>query len=288
VKIALLSQNASSYFHERITQAAKMRHHQVRVLRLPYCYMNISATTPKVFHRDTSVEEVDVIIPRIEPEHILYGASVLRQFEMMGVKLLNSPIAILWSRDKLRVYQWLSRKKVPLPVTGFADSPQETEKLVHLVGGAPLVVKLLEGTEGRGTIFAETHQAAVSVINAFKQLKAHILVQEYVADSKGHDIRCLVIANKVVTAIQRSMKNTECCPIKITAEERRIAVQATTALKLNMASVDLIRSERGPLFVDINANPDLELLEKVTHQDMAGHILDCLEEMLPLTGPSNN
>lgn len=280
MKIALLSQSASSYFHERMIQAAKMRNHSVEVLRLPYCYMNISATTPKVYHRDTSVEDVDIIIPRIEPAHILYGASVLRQFEMMGVKLLNNPIAILWSRDKLRVYQWLSRKKIPLPVTGFADSPQETEKLVNLVGGVPLVVKLLEGTEGRGTIFAETHQAAVSVINAFKQLKTHILVQEYVKASMGHDIRCLVIANKVVTAIQRSLKNTECHPIKITAEERKIAVQATAALKLNMASVDLIRSERGPLFLDINANPDLELIEKVTHQDIASRIIGCLEEMI--------
>jgi ribosomal protein S6--L-glutamate ligase len=269
MKIALLSQSASSYFHERIIQAAKMRGHSVQVLRLPYCYMNISATTPKVYHRDASVEDVDLIIPRIEAAHILYGASVLRQFEMMGVKLLNNPIAILWSRDKLRVYQWLSRKKVPLPVTGFADSPQETEKLVNLVGGAPLVVKLLEGTEG-----------AVSVINAFKQLKTHILVQEYVKASMGHDIRCLVIANKVVTAIQRSIKNTECRPIKITAEERKMAVHATAALKLNMASVDLIRSERGPLFLDINANPDLELIEKVTHQDMAGRIFDCLEEIV--------
>jgi ribosomal protein S6--L-glutamate ligase len=280
MKIALLSQSASSYFHERIIQAAKQRGHSLQVLRLPYCYMNISATTPKVYHRDASVEDVDLIIPRIEPAHILYGASVLRQFEMMGVKLLNSPIAILWSRDKLRVYQWLSRKKIALPVTGFADSPQETEKLVNLVGGAPLVVKLLEGTEGRGTIFAETHQAAVSVINAFKQLKTHILVQEYVKASMGRDIRCLVIANKVVTAIQRSMKDTECCPIKITTEERKMAAHATAALKLNMASVDLIRSERGPLFLDVNANPDLELIEKVTHQDMASRILDYLEEML--------
>ncbi|MEY3182136.1 MAG: hypothetical protein RLZ35_121 [Pseudomonadota bacterium] len=280
MKIALLSQSASSYFHERIIQAAKLKNHTVEVLRLPYCYMNVSATTPKVYHRDTSVEGVDLIVPRIEHDHILYGASVLRQFEMMGVKQLNSPISILWSRDKLRVYQWLSRKKVPLPVTGFADSPQETEKLVNLVGGAPLVVKLLEGTEGRGTIFAETHQAAVSVINAFKQLKTHILVQEYVKASMGHDIRCLVIGNKVVAAIQRSLKNTECHPIKITAAERKMAVHATTALKLNMASVDLIRSERGPLFLDISANPDLELIEKVTHQNIAGRIITHLEEML--------
>jgi len=280
MRIAILSEATASARHERLLKAAEVRGHTVQPLRLSYCYMNISAVTPKVFYRDGVVKDVDAIIPLIESAQTLYGASVLRQFEMMGTLLLNSPLAITWSRDKLRVLQWLTRKKIHMPITGFADSPQETERLVSLVGGAPLIVKLLEGTEGRGTIFAETRHAAVSVINAFKQLKVNILVQEFIRSDKGGDIRCLVLDGKVVAAIHRSANKRECTAIKITAEERKMAIHATGSMKLNLAAVDLIRSERGPLFLDINANPNWVPIEQATGKDVAGLIVDFLAEHL--------
>lgn len=278
MNIAILSDPLTSLRHERLKQAAQARGHRIRPLRLAYCYMNISAVEPKVYYRDEVLSDVDAVIPILETHHVLYGAAVLRQFEMMGLHLLNSPLAITWARDKLRVLQWLTRKKVPMPVTGFADSPQETERLVHLVGNVPLIVKLLEGTEGRGTVFAETHQAAVSVINAFKQLKVNILIQEYIKEAKGVDIRCLVVGTKVVAAVQRSLDR-QLAPVKISPEERKIALHATKSMKLNMAAVDLIRSDRGPLFLDINSNPNWAFIEDVTHKDIAGMIIHFLEEM---------
>lgn len=232
MKIALLNHQPKAYSDRRFTEVATARGHEICFIHTAYCYMNISNTAPSVSYRNNeSFADLDAIIPRISPTHTFYGTAVLRQFEIMGIYTLNSALSITWSRDKLRALQLLARKELPLPITGFADSPEESEKLIDLVGGAPLIVRLLEGTEGRGIIFAETHQAAVSVINAFKQLKTNILVQEFIQEANGIDIRCVVVGNKVVTAVQRYTQEGSArspryptqftTPIKITTAEKR-------------------------------------------------------------------
>ncbi len=232
MRIAVLSHSPNAYTVRHFSDAAKQRGHEIVFIHTSYCYMNISSTAPAIYYRNNETfENLDAIIPRISPKHTFYGTSVLRQFELIGVYTLNSSVAITWSRDKLRALQILAKKQLPLPITGFADSPEETEKLIDVVGGAPLIVRLLEGTEGRGTVFAETHQAAVSVLNAFKQLKTNILVQEYIQEAGGVDIRCIVVGNKVVTAVQRNSlgsgsiidhhSNLHTTPVKITSEEKK-------------------------------------------------------------------
>jgi len=292
MKIAILTHNPSSYSHTRLALVGAERGHDIQMLSTSYCYMKISATEPEVYYRhQESFEDLDAIIPRISPKHTFYATAVLRQFEMRDVYTPNSAVAITWSRDKLRLLQILAKKGLPLPITGVADSPQESEKLIEVVGGPPLIVKILEGTEGKGTVFAETQQAALSVINAFKQLKANILVQQFIEEAKGIDIRCLVIGNKVLGSIQRtatepgihghySAPNTSdrTCPIKMTLQEKKLAVKAAKALKLNLASVDLIRSKQGPLILDVNPSPSFETIEKVCEIDIANSILQFIEE----------
>lgn len=289
MKIAILTHNLSSYSQLRFNEAGSQRGHDIRFIHLSYCYTNICAKTPAVYYRnDETFHDLDAIIPRISSKHSFYGTAVLRQFERGGVYTLNNSISINWSLDKLRTLQHLARKHLPMPITGFADSPEETEKLVALVGGAPLIVRLLEGTEGRGTVFAETHQAAISVINAFKQLKANIIVQEYIQESAGNDIRCIVLGNKVLGAVQRSAKEagfraryrflTHSHPVKITNEEKKMAIQAAKAMKLNLATVDIIRSKRGPLVLDLDSCPNIEVLEKIAKIDIATPLLQFIEE----------
>jgi len=293
MKIAVLNHNPNAYSQRRFTDVAKKRGHDISFIHMSYCYMNISSTAPTVYYRNhEAFKDINAIIPRVSPVHTFYGTAVLRQFEMMGVYSLNSAISITWSRDKLRAFQLLARKHLPLPITGFADSPEESEKLIDVVGGAPLIVRLLEGTEGRGTIFAETHQAAVSVINAFKQLKTNILVQEFIREANGTDIRCIVVGNKVITAVQRNTveagfhdKRTQSrltTPIEITAAERKMAIQAAKAMKLNLVSVDLIRSKRGPLVLDIDCSPSIEMIEKTTNSDIISSIMQFIEENVRL------
>lgn len=286
--IGILTHNPNSYFQQRLTEEGTARGHSMRYIQISHCYMNISSTAPTVYYRSNETfDDLDAIIPRINPKQTSYGTAVLRQFEMMGVFSLNTALSVTWSRDKLRAFQILARKQLPMPITGFADSPEETEKLIDVVGGTPLIVRLLEGVEGKGTVFAETPQAAISVINAFKQLKTNILVQEYVQEAQGNDIRCVVVGNKVIASIQRGaidmgFRNHRypplISPIKITAIEKKMAIQAAKSMKLNLASVDLIRSNRGPLVLDIDSSPNLELLEKTTHIDIASPILQFIEE----------
>ncbi len=289
MKIAVLTHNPNAYSQRRFTEACQTRGHEISFIRISYCYMNISASNPAVHYRSNETfEDLDAIIPHIKPTHTFYGTAVLRQFEMMGVYTLNTALSITWSRDKLRALQLLTRKQLPLPITGFADSPEESEKLIDLVGGAPLIVRLLEGTEGRGIIFAETHQAAISVINAFKQLKTNILVQEFIQEANGTDIRCVVVGNKVVAAVQRQTVEAgfhsthhprmSTVSVKITRKERKMAIQAAKAMKLNLATVDLIRSNRGPLVLDIDCSPSIEMLEKITDCDIVSRIIDFIEE----------
>lgn len=281
MKIAVLTHNPNTLSYRRFTEAAKKHGHQLSFIDIAYCYMNISATAPTVYYRDNETfKDLDAIIPRINSKHSFYGTAVLRQFELMGIYTLNSSLSITWTRDKLRALQILARKNLPLPITGFADSPEETEKLIDTVGGAPLIIRLLEGTEGRGTIFAETHQAAVSVINAFKQLKTNILVQECIQEAMGNDIRCIVVGNRVIAAIKRSIHHTSKSTtlVDISATEKKMVIQAAKAMKLNLACVDLIRADRGPLIMDIDCSPSIEMLEKLTGVDIVDPIIQFLTE----------
>jgi len=288
MKIAVLTHNMSPYSQRRFTEAGKLRNHKIFFIQLSHCYMNLSTQAPVVYYHDAeSLNKLEAIIPRINPSHTFYGTAVLRQFERMKVYTLNSSLAIIWSRDKIRALQQLARCDLPLPITGIADTPAESEKLIELVGGAPLIVRLLEGTEGKGTIFAETNIAALSVINAFKQLKANILVQESIQEAEGQDIRCVVIGNKVAAAVQRKIEEpksksrkeilSHTQAVDITEEEREIAIKAAKSLNLNLASVDLIRSKRGPLLLDVNPSPNIEMLETATKIDIAGLILEFIE-----------
>jgi ribosomal protein S6--L-glutamate ligase len=291
MKIAILSRTTNSYSLRRLKERGEARGHQMSFINISHCFMNISATDPAVHYGEyESFQDIDAIIPRIDAANTFYGGAVLRQFETMKVYSLNTALALSCARDKLRSIQILARKNLPLPITGFADSPQDIEKLIDMVGGAPLLVKLLEGTEGKGTIFAETKQAAISVLNAFKKLKSNMLVQEYIEEASGTDIRCVVLGKEVIAAVRRrqegdSLKHlryTAVAPIALTQQERKLAVKAAAALKLNFASVDLIRSQRGPLIVDVNPSPPLEALEKTTGKDIAGLMIAFIEEQFKL------
>lgn len=289
MRILIMARNPHLYSHRRLVEAAKARGHSIRIINPLHCYMNIASSKPTVHYRGGEViKNVDAIIPRIGASVTFYGTAVLRQFEMMGVFPLNESIAIARSRDKLRSLQLLSRKGVPLPVTGFAHSPLETESLIRMVGGAPLVVKLLEGTQGIGVVLAETDSSASSVIKAFKGLNAHILVQEFIKEAKGTDLRCFVIGDKVVAAMMRTAKEGEfranlhqggtAQAVKITPEERSIAVRAAKIMGLNVAGVDLMRSNHGSLVLEVNSSPGLEGIEKASGKDIATEIIRFLEQ----------
>lgn len=289
MKILIMARNPKLYSHQRLVGAAKARGHSIRIINPLLCYMNITSNKPLVQYRGGEViTDVDAIIPRIGASVTFYGTAVLRQFEMMGVFPLNESIAIARSRDKLRSLQLLSRRGIPLPVTGFAHSPQDTDDLIKMVGGAPLVVKLLEGTQGIGVVLAETNNAAESVIKAFKGLKANILVQEFIKEAKGTDLRCFVVGDKVVASMQRTAKEGEfranlhqggtASVVKITPEERSMAVRAAKILGLNVAGVDLMRSNHGTLVLEVNSSPGLEGIEKATGKDIATEIIKFLEK----------
>lgn len=286
--IAILAKNPHLYSHRRLVEAGQARGHDMRIINTLRCYMNISSSRPMLCYKKAEIlSDIDAIIPRIGASITLYGTAVVRQFEIMGVYTLNSSIAISRSRDKLHCLQFLSRKGINMPITGFAHSPSNTEDLIKMVGGAPLIVKLLEGTQGIGVVLAETHQAAESVINAFKGINADILVQEFIKEADGADIRCFVIGDNVVAAIQRKAQTGEfrsnihrggkASCIDITEEERALAVQATKVIGLNVAGVDIIRSSRGPMVIEVNSSPGLEGIETITGQDIASQIIQFIE-----------
>lgn len=288
MKIALLSRNAHLYSHRRLAEEAQRRGHFIQVFDYLRCYMNITSKKPTVMYQGTNLEEFDAVIPRIGASYTFYGTAVVRQFEMMGRFSLNGSIAISRSRDKLRCLQILARKGVGLPVTGFAHSTKDVSGLIEIVGGAPLVVKLLEGTQGIGVVLAETNKAAESVIEAFRGLEANILVQEFVSEAGGCDIRCLVIGDKVAGSMMRKSREGEfrsnlhrggsAEPIKISPEERRTAVQAAREMGLNVAGVDLLRSKKGPVVLEVNSSPGLEGIEKATGENIAGMIIEYIEK----------
>ncbi|AIX74297.1 MAG: 30S ribosomal protein S6--L-glutamate ligase [Mixta calida] len=288
MKIAILSRDASLYSCKRLREAARGRGHQVEIVDPLSCYMNINPASAAVHYRGRALDDFDAVIPRIGSAITFYGTAVLRQFELCGSYPLNESVAITRARDKLRSLQLLARQGIDMPVTGFAHSPDDTSDLIDMVGGAPLVVKLVEGTQGIGVVLAETRQAAESVIDAFRGLNAHILVQEFIKEAKGRDIRCLVIGNEVVAAIEREAKEGDFrsnlhrggrarC-VEITPREREIAVKAAATLGLDVAGVDILRAQRGPLVMEVNASPGLEGIEKTTGLNIAAMMIDWIEQ----------
>ncbi|CAM3966741.1 MULTISPECIES: 30S ribosomal protein S6--L-glutamate ligase [Rahnella] len=287
MKIAILSRDGSLYSCKRLKEAAESRGHEIDIIDPLSCYMNINPAAPSVHYRGRQLDKYHAVIPRIGSAITFYGTAVLRQFEMLGSFPLNESVAITRARDKLRSMQILAREGIDLPITGFANAPDDTSDLIALVGGAPLVVKLVEGTQGIGVVLAETRQAAESVIDAFRGLNAHILVQEYIREAEGRDIRCLVVGKKVVAAIERQAKPGDfrsnlhrggtASNVKITPEEKDIAIKAALTLGLDVAGVDILRAHRGPLVMEVNASPGLEGIETTTGLDIAGMMIDYIE-----------
>ncbi|STX50606.1 ribosomal protein S6 modification protein [Legionella busanensis] len=289
MQIAILATNPHLYSHQRLKQAGEEAGHKVQIINPLYCYMNVATSSPKVHYRGGEpLPQYDAVIPRIGSSITYYGTAVLRHMETMGMYTLNESLAISRSRDKFRALQLLSRKGLPLPLTSFAQSPDDTEDLIRMVGGAPLVIKLLEGTQGKGVILADSHQSAVSIINAFKEMSANILVQEFIEESRGTDIRCFVIGDKVVAAVKRQAKEGDfranvhqggkAVRVILTPQERVIAVGAAKTMGLKVAGVDLIRSNHGPLILEINSSPGLEGIEKATNINIAGKIIQYIEK----------
>ncbi|AFI84422.1 MULTISPECIES: 30S ribosomal protein S6--L-glutamate ligase [Methylophaga] len=288
MKIAILSRNSKLYSTRRLVEAAEARGHEVDVLDVLRCYMNITSMKPEVHYKGENLTGYDAVIPRIGASVTFYGTAVLRQFEMMNVYPLNESVAISRSRDKLRALQLLSRRGIGLPVTGFAHRPDDVDDLIKMVGGAPLVIKLLEGTQGIGVVLAETAGAAESVIEAFMGMKANILVQEFIKEAGGADIRCFVVGEKVVAAMKRQGKEGEFRSnlhrggsanlIRITPAERATAVRAAKTMGLNVCGVDLLRSNHGPVVMEVNSSPGLEGIESATGKDIASLIIDFIEK----------
>lgn len=285
--IAIMSRNRNLYSTRRLLEAGKARDHEVTVIDPLRCYMNIVPHAPEIHYKGRKLEGYDAIIPRIGASITFYATAVLRQFEMIGVYPLNESVAISRSRDKLRSMQLLSRKGIGLPVTGFAHSPDDTDDLLDLVGGNAYVIKLTEGTQGKGVVLTETRGAAESVIDAFRGLDAHFLVQEFVKEARGADIRCFVIGDKVVASMKRQGREGEfrsnlhrggsATVIKITPEERSTAVRAARIMGLNVAGVDLLRSNHGPVVMEVNSSPGLEGIETATGKDVAGQVIGFIE-----------
>ncbi len=287
MKIAMLARNPDLYSHKRLVEVAEERGHEIDVINTLLIYMNITSHRPELYYGGEKLEGYDAVIPRIGASITFYGLAVLRQFEMTGVWPLNESVAIGRSRDKLRSLQLLARKGIGLPVTAFAHSTKYSDDLIEVAGGAPVVIKLLEGTQGIGVVLGETHNSAKSVVEAFRGVKVNILVQEFIKEAGGADIRCLVIGDKVIAAMRRQGKEGDFRSnlhrggsaevIRITPEERSTAVRAAKTLGLNVCGVDLLRSNHGPVVMEVNSSPGLEGIEKATGQDIAGKIVRFME-----------
>lgn len=284
MNIAILSRNAQLYSTRRLKEAAEQRDHEVRIVDYLRCVIDITSHRPAIVYGGSKLEGIDAVIPRIGATHTFYGTAVVRQFEMMGVYPAVESQAISRSRDKLRSLQLLAAEGVGLPVTSFAHSTKDIEGLISLVGGAPLVVKLLEGTQGMGVVLAETTKAAESVIGAFRQLDANILVQEFIKEAGGSDIRAFVVGNRVVAAMERTAaagdfrsnvhRGGAARRIRLNPEERATAKRAAKILGLSIAGVDLMRSNHGPVVLEVNSSPGLEGIEAATGVDVAGKVIE--------------
>ncbi|QHG92273.1 30S ribosomal protein S6--L-glutamate ligase [Coxiella endosymbiont of Amblyomma sculptum] len=287
MRMVILSTKKELYSTHRLKEAAWSRGHQVKIINTLRCYMSLSHEKPTIHYMGKELSTYDAVIPRIGSSITFYGTAVVRQFEMMGIFCLNSSIAITRSRDKFRSLQFLSRKGIDLPVTGFAHSPDDIDDLIQMVGGPPLIIKLIEGTQGIGVVLAETKKAAESVIQAFLGLKVNIIIQEFVGETQGQDVRCFVINNKVVASMLREARSGDFRSnvhrggaiklVKITPKEREIAINAAKTMGLNMAGVDLLRSKRGPLVLEVNSSPGLYGIETITRLDIAGMIINFIE-----------
>lgn len=288
MRIAVLSRNENLYSTRRLKEAAEARGHEIDIIDTLHCYMDITSAKPTVRYHGEALPRYDAVIPRIGASITFYGTSVVRQFEMQGTFCINESVAISRSRDKLRSLQLLSRKGIGLPRTGFASKPDSAADLIKNVGGAPVVIKLLEGTQGIGVVLAETKKAAESIIEAFMGLKANILVQEFIKEAGGADIRCLVVGGKVIAAMKRQGAEGEfrsnlhrggtAALVKLSPEERKTAVDAAKAMGLNMCGVDILRSNNGPVVMEVNSSPGLEGIETATGKDIAGMIVEFLEK----------
>ncbi|WP_417482446.1 30S ribosomal protein S6--L-glutamate ligase [Maricaulis sp.] len=288
MKIAMLARNANLYSHKRLKEAAEARGHELDIIDTLRCYMNIASRNPAIYYNGEKLPKYDAVIPRIGASVTFYGLAVLRQFEMMGVYPLNESVAIGRSRDKLRSLQLLARDGIGLPVTTFAHDPKQTTEVLAVTGGSPLVIKLLEGTQGIGVVLVDSDRSAKSVIEAFRGAGVNILVQEFIKEAGGTDIRALVVGGKVVAAMQRTGAKGEfrsnlhqggtAAPVKISPEERSTAVRAAKSMGLNVCGVDMLRSNHGPVVMEVNSSPGLEGVEKATGIDVAGKIIELLEK----------
>lgn len=291
LKIGLLASNPNLYSNRRIIEAGEKRGHEMVFLDIRQCYMKLDADAPAVHYRDGRIlNDLDAVIPRIRPSLTFYGCAITRHFESLGVYALNNSAAITQSRDKLYSLQMLQEQGLDIPITGYANSPNDTDNLIEMVGGAPLIVKLLEGTQGKGVVLAETTKAAESVINAMKSLRANLLVQEFIEEAAGKDLRCFMIDGKVAASIQRSAApgefraNLHCggkaTLIDITPEEETLAIKAARTMNLSIAGIDIIRSARGPLLLEVNSSPGLQGIEDATGRDVAAMMIQSIEKQL--------
>ena len=289
--IGILASNPELYSNKRIIEAGEARGHKMVFLNVVNTYMKLDAGSPEIRYRGGSIlDKFDAVIPRIKPSVTFYACALLRQFDNLGVYCLNSAQSITHSRDKLYASQLFSKNNIQIPVTGFAISPRDTKDLINMVDGAPLIIKLLESTQGVGVVLAETNKAAESVINAFKSVQTKILVQEFIKEANGQDIRCFVVNGKVVASIQRQAKKGDfranlhqggtTSKVRITPDERRLAIKATKALDLTVAGVDIIRSNRGPLLLEVNSSPGLQGIESSTGKDIANVMIESIEKKL--------
>lgn len=282
--IAILSRNKSLYSTKRLIEAIENKGHRAIVLDHLKCDIVIEQEKPAIFYHGEKVEDIDAIIPRIGASVTFYGAAVVRQFEMMNIPTAVESQALVRSRDKLRSLQILARSNVGMPKTVFTNYSKEVKKIIDSVGGTPLIVKLLEGTQGYGVVLAPTRKAAESIIEAFHSMKARVIVQEFIEEAKGADIRAFVIGNKVVGSMKRQGKEGEFRSnlhqggsgtlIKLTKREREVALTAAKAMNLAIAGVDMLQSERGPLILEVNSSPGLEGIEKTTNKDIASEVID--------------
>ena len=291
LKIALLASNPQLYSNMRLMEAAEARGHEIVFLNVEQAYMKLDAHSPEIRYRGGNIlKDFDAIIPRIKPAVTFYGCALIRQFNNLGVYCQNSAEAIAQSRDKLFASQLFSKNDIHIPITGFAKSPMDTKDLIKMVNGAPLIIKLLESTQGKGVVLAETNKAAESVINAFKSVNTNILVQEFIKEANGQDIRCFVVNGKVVASMQRQAQKGEfranihqggtASTIKITSEEKKLALKAAKVLNLAVAGVDIIRSNKGPLLLEVNSSPGLEGIENATGKDIANSMIMAIEKRL--------
>ena len=288
MKIAMLSRNPDLYSHRRLKEASEERGHELDIIDHLKCYINITSHRPAIFYQGEKLEGYDAVIPRIGASVTFFGTAVLRQFEVMGVYPLNESVAVARSRDKLRSLQLLARRGIGLPVTVFAHRTGQAGHILELIDGAPVVIKLLEGTQGQGVMLGETDKSAESIIQAFGKLNAHILVQEFVKEARGEDIRCLIVGDRVVASMLRKGKEGDfrsnlhrggsATSIKITPAERSTAVSAAKAMGLNVCGVDMLRSNHGPVVMEVNSSPGLEGVETATNIDVAGKIISFIEK----------